>query len=53
MVGVTKRRIENDVGGFTADAGQLLQGLPIFRHLAVVFLHQNFAGLDDILPPWC
>ncbi len=41
-------RVQNDVGCLAADAGQLFEFRPGFRHLAIVVVDQDPAGLDDV-----
>ena len=46
--GMAKGGVENDIGGFTANARQAFQRLAVFGYLAVVFLAEDFTGLDNI-----
>ena len=46
---VSKGRVEDDVGCFSAHARQCLKVGSIFRNLAIVLVHQDFTGLDDVL----
>lgn len=41
-------RVQNHIGGFTADSRQRLQGGSVLRHFAIVPSQQGFAELDDI-----
>ena len=46
--GVAKGGIQHHVGGFATYSGQCFQCFAIFWHLAPVFLHQDFAGLNGV-----
>lgn len=45
----TKRSIENDVRGFSADPGQRLECCAGSRNFTIVFIQQYSTGLDDVL----
>ena len=46
---LAKRHVEHHVGGLAANTGQGLQRLALARHLAAVLVHQDGAGLQQVL----
>ena len=46
--GLAEGGVEDDVGGFAADAGQRFEFFARLRHLASVFFQKDAAGFDDV-----
>ena len=44
----SKSGVEHDICGLTPDTGKAFQSLTIFRHLAVVLVDENSAGLPKM-----
>src|SRR5699024_11021426 len=45
---VPKGRVQYDIGGFPAHAGQRLKGCAVIRNLALMFFNQDLAGAYDV-----
>ena len=45
---LSKGDIQNDIGRFSTNSWQCLQGLTVFRYAPIVLLHQYFAGLQQV-----
>ena len=43
-----KSGVEHDICGLAPDTGKTFQSLTIFRHLAVVLVDENLAGLPEM-----
>jgi len=47
--GLAKRRVQNDVGCFSANARKRFERLTCLWDLAIMFFNQDFAGFYDVL----